>query len=124
MSRTAPIPAAKDVQLCIERCLAAYEACRQTRFYLRAKEGPEAPHALLKALDDCAERCRGSFDLLLGGGQHHEAPCPVCAAIARLCAEVCEECAAECRAHGGDPNVAVCAEISESCARVCRRLAP
>lgn len=122
MARRAPA-VAEGLRLSFERCLAAYETCRQARLHLRASRGRDACPELLSALDACAEQCRVCFDLLFGASRQHERACPVCVEIGRCCAESCASAAALCRSLSGQDRVLrVCAEVCESCARSCRRL--
>ena len=122
MARNAPA-LAEGLRLSFERCLAAYETCRQARLHHRLKSGRAVSPALLRVLDECAEHCRGCFDLLFGASRMHATPCPVCVEIGRACARSCGEAAQACRAQPGDDAILdVCAQVCDSCARSCLRL--
>ena len=75
--------------------------------------GPRLHPAHRRLLVACAEVCRNTAHMLLGGVPDHTAACDACADVCTRCAELCE------RDNGFDE----CAQRCRSCAQICLTLA-
>jgi hypothetical protein len=99
-----------QLQACIVDCLECYSVCRQEAMNRLQAGGRHTDADHVRLMQDCAEVCRTTADLMLGGSTF-------CAAMCMLCADVCEACARSCEEIGGLDG---CATVCRGCAQSCR----
>lgn len=105
----------KNMQNCIDACLACYEECRRTLGHCLEKGGKHANPEHAQLLLNCADICQTSANFLLAGSELHAVTCGTCA-------EVCDACAKSCDQTGSDAQMQKCAEACRTCAETCREM--
>ena len=104
-------------QECIGHCSGCHNICVNTIAHCLDMGGEHANRAHIGLLQDCADACRMSTDLMLRGSTFHPQMCG-------LCAEICERCAEDCERLGQDDEVMMnCAALCRRCAESCRAMA-
>ncbi len=101
---------------CIEACADCHRVCVETTIHCLTVGGGHAEMPRLRLMEDCAQICQASGDLLVRGSEFMLALCS-------LCADACERCAESCDAFADDPVMRVCANRCRGCADVCREMA-
>ncbi len=101
-----------SMQSCIDLCLDCSTSCLQLIPYClkQGEDYAEASHILL--LQNCADICRTSANLMISNS-------PFANAICKLCADICKQCADECEQFAGDQKMEQCAKICRQCADSC-----
>jgi Domain of Unknown Function (DUF326) len=104
-----------DMQRCIDDCLACFRVCTETIQHCLQKGGrhAEAPH--IRLLQDCADVCELSAELMMRRSDLHVRTCAVCA-------EACQRCAEDCERLADDDQMRRCAQICRRCAESCRHM--
>ena len=105
----------KEMERCIQNCLACYRICLETINYCLEKGGRHAEPGHIRLLLDCAEVCQTSAGFLIRQSDLHSNVC-------EICAEICEICAEDCAEFSSDVQMAACAEACRRCAESCRRM--
>lgn len=103
----------KDMQACIDACLACYRTC-QEQFATHCLEmgGKHVAPEHARLMLSCAEVCRTSAHLMLTHSPVHKLMCGVCA-------KVCRECARDCREVG---DMDACVSACDACAASCEAM--
>lgn len=106
----------REMQHCIDECLACHRVCLETVTHCLQMGGRHAEAAHIRLLLDCAEICQTSANFMLRGSDLHGRTCGVCA-------EVCTRCAEDCERFGDDAQMLACAETCRRCAALCHEMA-
>ncbi len=106
------------VQQAIDDCKECHLICVQTIQYSVQQGGPDVAPDHLRLLEDCAQICQTSEDLMLRGS-------PISPAVCTVCADVCDQCAVSCDqvGRGTDAQLRACADQCRRCAQSCRQMA-
>ncbi len=104
-----------DMQRCIDDCLACFRACTETIQHCLQKGGRHAEAAHIRLLQDCADVCELSAELMMRRSELHARTCAVCA-------EACQRCAEGCERLADDDHMRRCAQICRRCAESCRHM--
>ncbi len=104
-----------NTQDCIENCTECHDICLETLGQCYSKGGHAKPEHL-RLLQDCADICRVSADLMLRQSPLHVHTCGACA-------EICAACAEKCESMSDDEQMQRCAEACRECADSCREMA-
>lgn len=113
---TAEHALSREMQQCVDQCLACYSVCEQTIEHCLETGGRHAEARHIRTLRDCAEICRTSADFMIRSSTFHARTCAVCA-------EICRACERECRQMGDDQMMQQCADACRRCAESCERMA-
>ena len=104
----------KDMQLCLEVCRRAAEACDDCASDDAHRDSAALARCRSLCLDS-ADICRTTAAVLERGSAQHPRFCA-------LCAQICRECAAECAKHAaGHEHCQVCENACIACADECAR---
>ncbi len=105
-----------SMQDCIELCYDCSTSCLQLIPYClkQGEDHAEAAHILL--LQNCAEICRTSANLMISNS-------PFSADICKICADICKQCADDCEKFDGDLKMKRCADVCRKCADSCQSMA-
>lgn len=106
----------KEIQHCIDACLACERSCSEMVPHCLKKGGKHAEPDHIRLMLDCADICGTSARFMMRQSSIHGLTCSACA-------EVCERCAEDC-AKFKDPTMDTCAEACRACAEACRAAAP
>lgn len=101
---------------CIDACANCHAVCVATIDYCLKKGGDHANPEHIRTLQDCADVCRTSADLMLRGSPIHGSLCGVCA-------EACARAAESSAQWPDDEVMSACAEACRACAESCRSMA-
>ncbi|MBX9767568.1 MAG: four-helix bundle copper-binding protein [Bdellovibrionales bacterium] len=104
-----------DIQLCIQSCIECAQICEQTIQYCLKQGGKHAELKHIRTLQDCAQLCATSSNLLVRGSDLHGKICAICA-------EACLACADSCDRLSNDEIMKACAEACRQCAESCQKL--
>jgi hypothetical protein len=104
------------MQDCIKNCLDCHAVCLETIAHCLLKGGSHAEPGHIRLLQDCAQICMTSADLMLRGSPLHQMTCGLCASICKMCAEDCAKMA-------DDETMVLCAEMCQRCAQSCSEMA-
>ncbi|MGB3941246.1 MAG: four-helix bundle copper-binding protein [Candidatus Manganitrophaceae bacterium] len=113
---TATHPMSKEMERCIQDCLACYQACLQAVTDCLQMGGKHAAAKHIRLLLDCAEICQTSASFMLRNSDLH-------GQVRAVCAEVCERSAENCEQFGEDSQMNACAEACRRCAASCNQMA-
>ena len=100
----------KEMDECINGCLACHATCLQTVEHCLEKGGAHAAREHIRLLLDCAELCEVSAHVMIRQS-------PFQGRICALCAEACRACEADCRSMGDVVDLR-CAESCRRCAEM------
>ncbi len=92
---------------CSTRCLQLIPYCLK-----QGEEHAEASHILL--LQNCAEICRASANLMISNSSF-------AAALCKLCSDICNQCADDCEKFD-DEEMKKCALMCRQCANSCQSM--
>ncbi|MDX6328739.1 MAG: hypothetical protein QOI83_1122 [Streptomycetaceae bacterium] len=106
----------KEMQRCVEACMACHTMCEQTMSSTLQMGGGQAEMQIMRALMDCTELTRICADMMMRRS-------PLMAEMCAMCARACEMCAEACMSMPNDPQMARCAESCRKCAEMCRSMA-
>jgi len=108
--------ASREMQQCIDECLACYQACHATARHCLDLGGAHAEANHMTLLLDCADVCETTAKLMLHGSDAHRQACGLCAEICRSCEESCRQMSQD------DEMMSHCADTCHSCAESCDRM--
>lgn len=116
MPRTSIVERTAIVDRCIEACQDCHGVCAESIMYCLEKGGAHAEPRHLTMLQDCADLCILSQDVMLRASDltNH---------ICQTCADACETCAESCDKFGDDKAMKTCANSCRACADACREMA-
>lgn len=104
----------KEMQACIDTCLACYQTCLSTAMgHCLEMGGEHVEKSHFTLMMSCVEICRTTAHFMLLGSAHHRHLCAECA-------EICDQCAADCERLG---DMQECVDACRACAEECRRMA-
>lgn len=105
-----------SMQGCIELCYDCSTSCLQLIPYClkQGEKHAEASHILL--LQNCAEICRTSANLMISNS-------PFSTAICKVCADICNQCADDCDQFSDDQKMKQCSVMCRKCADSCQSMA-
>ena len=105
------------LQSCIDECTHCHAVCTTTIQFCLEKSGRYAEASHIRLLQDCAELCLTSANLMLRGSDLHPEACGVCA-------EACVRCALSCEQVAGskEQQLTECAETCRRCAQSCEAM--
>ena len=105
----------REMQECIENCMASHKSCEQLIIHCLMKGGAHADANHIRTLMDCSQICRVSADFMLRDSQlYHQ--------VAEVCALACQACADDCRQMSDDNAMMACADICDRSAATCRAM--
>ena len=104
-----------EMQICINDCFDSHGTCLETMAGCLHKGGKYSEESHIRLLQDCAEICQVSGNLMLRGSDFHAPTC-------ELCALICEACADECDLFEDDLQMKACAETCRRCADSCLQM--
>lgn len=116
MPRTSIIERTDMVDRSIEACRDCHGVCAESITYCLEKGGEHAERKHIALMQDCADLCELSQDVMLRSSDNTNRIC-------QLCADACEECAESCDRFGDDKAMRACANSCRSCADACREMA-
>jgi len=105
----------EDVSPAAQGCADCHQYCIEALVHCRQRGGAYTETSHLRQLQDCAEVCRTTADLLLRGSDY-------AVSLGAVCAEVAEGCASSCEQFLDDRLMRTCAGVCRRCALVCREL--
>ena len=105
-----------SMQDCITNCLDCHSVCLATIVHCLEKGGGHAAPEHIRLMQDCAQICITSADLMLRGSPMHQMMC-------RICADICAACADDCSKLADDEAMVLCAETCRRCAQSCAEMA-
>ncbi|MFJ6215917.1 four-helix bundle copper-binding protein [Streptomyces sp. NPDC092296] len=105
----------KEMQECVEACLACHSMCEETMSYC-LQQGGRLDAQIMRALMDCTDMTRMCADMMMRRS-------PLSTKMCEMCARACDMCAEACRSMPGDAQLAKCAESCARCAEMCRSMA-
>jgi hypothetical protein len=105
----------KEMQDCIEACMACHGACEETMSSCMQKGG-QAQMQIMRTLIDCSEMTRMCSDMMMRRS-------PMSADLCALCAKACDMCAEACMTMPDDAQMMACAGACRRCAQTCRTMA-
>lgn len=115
MPRTTVLDRREMVDRAVEACRSAHGTCTETIVYGLELGGDRADERLVTLLQDCADLCRLTEDVLLRGSRYTDRICG-------LCADSCEDAAEACDAFPDDEVMKACANETRRCADASREL--
>lgn len=104
----------KEMQECVEACLACHSMCEETMSYC-LQQGGRMDAQIMRALMDCTEMTRLCADMIMRRS-------PMTTDMCAMCARACEMCAEACKAMPDDAQLTKCAEMCRRCAQTCRSM--
>ena len=105
----------KQMQECVEACLACHSTCEETMSYC-LQQGGQMDAQIMRALMDCSDTTRMCADMMMRRS-------PISTEMCALCARACDLCAEACRTMPDDAQLTKCAESCHKCAEMCRTMA-
>ena len=116
-----PVPDIRQMdhalQECIGHCSGCHNLCVNTIAHCLDLGGKHAAREHIGLLQDCADICATTADLMLRGSAYRRQLCGVCAEICQRCAEDCEQLAPT------DGVMQQCAVVCRRCSEACREMA-
>lgn len=106
----------KEMQRCVDACLACYSMCEETINHCLQKGGRHTDSSIMRALADCSDITRTCADMCMRMSSMSSDMCA-------LCARVCEMCMEACMRIPDDPQMKRCADACRTCAEACRSMA-
>jgi hypothetical protein len=106
----------KEMQECVEACLACHNICEETMSYCLQQGGKHVDAQLMRTMMDCTDLTRICADMLMRRS-------PMSGEMCKLCAQACDLCAQACAAMPDDQQLMRCAESCRKCAEMCRAMA-
>jgi hypothetical protein len=107
-------PASKELDRCVDSCIACYRRCMQTAMgHCLEAGGRHVEPTHFRLMMACAELCRTAAHVMLAGVENHKAVCGACAVLCRDCARSCE----------GLDGMEDCARTCKECADLCDKMA-
>lgn len=104
----------EKTQICIKACLECYKMCIEMSRHCLRMGGKHADAEHIQLLEDCANICRTSAEMMLRQSPYQTDICT-------LCAKVCEDCAVDCERFD-DEFMKQCAEVCRRCAESCKEM--
>jgi hypothetical protein len=108
-------PMTKQMQDCVEACMACHSMCEETMSSC-LQMGGQSQMQIMRALIDCTDITRMCADMTMRRS-------PMMAEMCRMCARACDLCAEACMAMPEDEQMMRCAEACRRCAEACRAMA-
>ena len=102
------------IQSCIDDCTRCHAICVETGQYCMEKSGMHAGAQHVRLLQDCAELCQVTANLMLRVSDLYPNACGVCAEACDRCAKMCDELG-----MSGDMQMKTCAKACRRCAETC-----
>lgn len=106
------------VQQAIDDCKECHAICVQTIQYSIQYGSSHVAPDHLRLLEDCAQICQLSEDLMLRSSFSSPAICEVCASVCDYCAVSCDQ-----MGEGTNAQLRACADQCRRCAQSCRHMA-
>ncbi len=102
------------MERCIRACQDCHGACTEMIIHCLQRGGEQAEAGHIALLQDCANVCELSEDVMLRSSKFMNRICT-------LCADVCDDCADSCERFDDDA-MKQCADQCHSCADTCREM--
>ncbi|MEU2058374.1 four-helix bundle copper-binding protein [Streptomyces bungoensis] len=108
-------PMSKEMQDCVEACMAAHTVCEETMSCC-LQMGGQSQMQIMRALMDCSETTRMCADMMMRRS-------PMSQEMCAMCARACDMCAEACMSMQDDQQMMRCADACRRCAEMCRTMA-
>ncbi len=105
----------KEMQMCMDECMACNRMCMQTMTYCMMMGGQYMEGPVMSMMQDCVLMCRTCADFMMNGSA-------MCAKVCAMCAEMCMRCAMECEKFMDDAQMMACAKALRECAMACEKM--